>query len=90
MVLNLRNFMDGTLGIVGAPIIVSKSTCIAIVQKPIIFFVEYLKADVKRNTTDNIIMKLQDFMRKRNEKMGFRCCKSFLSDSCNTMRYVRK
>lgn len=80
----------GTLSIDGATDNLAKSKSNVILHTPIPFFIEYMRSDLKRETTPNVVKKLEDTIKRLHEKVGMKCISSFVSDSCNGMRDVRK
>ena len=88
-----------TLGIDGATIALSKSMSNVILHTPLPFFLEYLRADLKRETAVNLLAKLEDVVKRLEDTLvqaGFSVGKwgssshlSFISDSCNAMRCLR-
>lgn len=80
----------GVLGVDGATNRLAKSVSNVIVHTPTPFFIEYLRADLKRETTVNVVAKLEDTIKRIDESTSIRTIFSFVSDSCNGMRDVRK
>lgn len=86
----IKTEMGGTLGIDGATDNLAKSKSNVILHTPFPIFIEYIKGDLDRETTPNVVSKVEDSIRRLNEKVGSQCVNSFVSDSCNGMRDVRK
>lgn len=80
----------GTLSTDGATDNLSKSKSNVILHTPRPLFIEYLRSDLKRETTPNVVAKLTDTIRRLDETVGVKCVSNFVSDSCNGMRDVRK
>lgn len=84
------NSGGGTLGIYGATNVLSKRMSNVIIHTTLPLFIEYRRSDMLRETTGNVVDKVKDVMTRIEQKVGFRCSFSFVSDSCNGMRVVRK
>ena len=80
----------GTMGVDGATDNIAKSKSNVIIHTPFPFFIDYLRGDLGRETTTNVVAKIQDSIKRVNEKTGLQCVTSFISDSCNGMRETRK
>lgn len=86
----IRSSGGGMLSIDGANDNLAKSRSNVILHTPIPLFIEYMKSDLQRETTPNVVSKLEDNIKRLDEKIGIKCVTSFVSDSCNGMRDVRK
>lgn len=86
----IRSARGGVIGIDGATNVLSKSMSNVIIHTPTPLFIEYLKSDMHRETTANVAAKVKDVLQRIDEKLGFKCCDAFISDSCNGMRDLRK
>lgn len=88
--MELRKAQGGTIGIDGATKLMSKSMSNVIVHTPLQFFIEYLKSDLYRETTVNVVDSLKDMMKRFDKRVGFKGSKIFISDSCHGMHDVRR
>lgn len=61
-----------------------------LVHTPLPVFIEYLRADLKTETTSNVVIRLKAIMRRFDENVGLKCANSFISDSINGVRDVRR
>ena len=86
----IKSDCGGVLGVDGATNVMSKSLSNVNVHTPLPFFIEYLRSDLGRETTCNVFARTGDCMMRLDQNIGFKCCYSFISDSCNGMRDVRK
>lgn len=77
-----------TLGIDGATNVISKSMSNIIVHTRPPLFIEYLKADRKRETTASVVSKFKEVISRREGQFGFHCYISSVSVSCNGMSHV--
>lgn len=80
----------GTLSIDGATDNLAKSKSNVILHTPRPLFIEYLRSDLKKETTPNVVAKLTESIRSLDQTVGMKCVSNFVSDSCNGMRDVRK
>lgn len=83
----------GVLGIDGATNVLSKSSSNVIVQNHWPWFVEYLKSCLKKETAEEVADQIEDVLRRlRVEWIADESCTfpGFMSDSCNTMRALRR
>lgn len=87
---DIRKAKAGTICIDGATNVLSHLMSNFVVHTPLSFFIEYLRADLKRETTSNVVSRLKNTMGRLDEKVGFKCTNSFISDSYNGMRDVCK
>lgn len=87
----IRKSSGGVLGIDGATSRLPKSVSNVIIHNTKPLFIEYLRSDLKRETTVNVVDKIEDVMRRLDEQTGFQMSAySFISESCNGMRDVRR
>lgn len=87
---SIKNSGGGTLSIDGATDNLAKSKSNVIIYAPCPLFVEYLRSDLNRETTGNVVEKINDVVNRLDQASGIRCVTNFISDSCNGMRDVRR
>ena len=87
---NIKEANGGTLSIDGATDKMSNSKCNIILHTPLPMFIDYLQTDLKRDTTENVVKKIEDSINAIDRKTGINSTFSFVSDSCNGMRIVRQ
>lgn len=80
----------GNMSIDGATDNLWKSKSNVIIYASNLFFVEYLTVDLKLETTANVVEKFVDFLTLLDVSKGIKCVDSFISDSWNGMRDVRR
>lgn len=85
----IRESKGATIGIDGATNVMARSICNVILHTPLPMFLEYLVADLRKDTASNVKAKVVDFLTRIEPLVGFKC-QSFISDSCNLMIAVRK
>lgn len=57
---------------------------------PIYLSIEYLEADLKKESAPNVCVKLNDVINCIDNLVGVNTCHEFISNSCNIMRDVHK
>lgn len=98
----LRQSGGLTMGIDGATNVLSQSLSNVIMHSPLPYFIEFLRADLKRETTENLVAKIRDvldrfraflrgagFVKDDDDEFDLSAVLSFVSDSCNGMRALR-
>lgn len=73
----------------GATNILSKSMSYAIIHTPVPLLSEYLRSDLRREMTANLLSKLAEVVSRINSRAGFNFYYAFISDSCNVMTDLR-
>lgn len=87
----IREANGGVLSIDGATDKMSNCKCNVILHTPLPIFIEYLPTDLNRETSENVVEKLSNAMNRLDDKTKLlKSSFSFISDSCNVMRDVRK
>jgi len=74
----------------GATNVLSRSMSNVIAHSPAPWFVEYLRADLKKETSRNTLDKVIDVLNRLHEFIGKDVVHAFISDSCNSMRLLRE
>lgn len=85
----IRESKGATIGIDGATNVMARSICNVILHTPLPMFLEYLVADLRKDTSSSVKAKVVDFLTRIEPLVGFKC-QSFISDSCNLIIAVRK
>ena len=74
----------------GATNVLSQSMSNVVAHSPSPWFVEYLKADLKKETSRNLFVKVTDVIERLHKFVGKEVVTAFISDSCNCMRLLRE
>lgn len=81
----IKRSRGGDMGIDGAQNRLSKSQSNLIVDVPVPIFIEYLRRDIQRETTVNVVTKTEDVIARLTKLIGMQKTYAFASDSCNGM-----
>ncbi|KAF4145216.1 hypothetical protein GN958_ATG05570 [Phytophthora infestans] len=86
----LRESPAVTLGVDGATNVLSRSLSNVIAHDPRPWFVEYLRADLKKESEPEVTKKVEESITRMHTYLDRPVVFAFVSDSCNLMRAVRK
>lgn len=78
------------LGIDGATNRLAKSISNVMILLPVPLFLEYLRVELKRETTVSAVSNITATINMLDEVVGIRLVLEFVSESCNSMRNVRR
>lgn len=77
------------MGLDGATDILAKSKFNITIHTPFSNLIKYFRAYFKHKSTLNVVVKIEDIVRRLKDKLYLQCCYSVPTDSCNAMKAVK-